>query len=182
MNNKVTAQDVVSFWFDAGPKKWFTTDDAFDASIEEQFASTVEAAGTGMLDDWQATPLGSLALVLLLDQFTRNLNRGKPETWKYDAKALSISMNAIAAGQDMELPAVQRRFFYMPYMHAEDVGAQALSVKYSARTEDEDHSKYARHHMDIVARFGRFPHRNTVLGRSSTKEELAYLADGGFGG
>lgn len=181
-NDAVAPKDVTKFWFEAGPKKWFTTDAAFDAAIEAQFGKTVAVAGKGGLDGWQETAQGALALVLLLDQFTRNIHRGLAATWDFDGQALKVAEAAIARGFDTELPQVQGKFFYMPFMHAEDIDVQDRSVELCTKSGDEGQAKYARHHRDIIARFGRFPHRNAVLGRDSTDEELAYLADGGFKG
>jgi len=177
-----TPKEVIDFWFEAGPKKWFATSETFDDAIRARFGAVVEAAGAGEHDDWQQTAQGALALVLLLDQFTRNLYRGSPATWAHDAKALAIADAAIGRGFDQDLPPVQARFFLMPFMHSEDSEIQARSVELGQSADNEDHTKYARHHADIIARFGRFPHRNAVLGRASTEEELAYLADDGFKG
>ncbi|VAW13258.1 hypothetical protein MNBD_ALPHA09-847 [hydrothermal vent metagenome] len=181
-DKSVTPEEVIAFWFEAGPKKWFAASAVFDAAIGARFGATVDAAGAGRHDDWSQTPQGVLALVLLLDQFTRNINRGQAATWAHDARALAIAEAAIDRGFDMDLSPEQRRFLYMPFMHSEDRGAQARSVELGVRAEDEEHAKYARHHADIIERFGRFPHRNAIVGRTSTEDELAYLADDGFKG
>jgi len=175
-------EDVIAFWFEAGPKNWFKTSETFDETVRARFANTVDAAAAGKIDDWSGTARGALALVLLLDQFTRNLNRGKPETWANDAKALAIAEAAVARGFDTQLSQEQKRFFYMVYMHSEDRDVQTRSLDLCKNCDDEEHNKYARHHADIIARFGRFPHRNVILGRKSTEEELAYLSEGGFKG
>jgi uncharacterized protein (DUF924 family) len=175
--------DVIGFWFGADPKRWFEKSDEFDAQIRDRFGGAVVAAGDGALDRWQETPEGALALVLMLDQFTRNIYRGDARTWASDAKAIAISEAAIANGFDMALPEIQRRFLYMPYMHSEDPAMQARSAGYCAdHISDEKYREYTRHHADIVARFGRFPHRNAILGRRSTPEEIAYLEEDGFKG
>lgn len=174
--------DVIAFWFAAGSDKWFTRSDDFDEAIRDRFGAAVERAGRGEFDDWRETPEGALALVLLLDQFTRNIYRGSPLTWAFDGKALETAAYAIDSGHDMALPEDQRRWFYMPYMHSEDMVMQRRSIELSQRIANEDHREHADHHADIIARFGRFPHRNEVLGRRSTPEEVAYLADGGFKG
>lgn len=174
--------DVVDFWFDAGPKKWFSKSETFDEEIRSRFGPTVAAAGAGDLDDWQVTPQGVLALVLLLDQFTRNIFRGDPRTWGFDDKAVAVSEAAIAKGYDMALPLEKRRWLYMPYMHSEDPAMQRRSVELSEKVDDADYRKFARHHAEIVERFGRFPHRNELLGRDTTPEEAAWLDEGGFSG
>lgn len=180
--DELTPADVNDFWFGADPKQWFAKSDAFDAEIREKFGEAVEAAGKGELDAWQETPEGALALVILLDQFTRNLNRGDPKTWASDEKAVAIAESAVARGFDMELATEKRRFLYMPYMHSENMEMQRKSIALSERVDSEEFQKYVHHHAGIVERFGRFPHRNAVLGRESTPEEKAYLEDDGFKG
>ena len=180
--NTPSAEDVIKFWFDAGAEAWFKKDDQFDQDIKQKFGTAIEAAGTGELDDWLSDAKGSLGLVLLLDQFTRNVNRGSPATWVYDEKALAVAEAAFAKGFDQQLSVEERHWFVMPFMHSEDPAKQARCIELADAMENEGLAKYARHHADIIARFGRFPHRNAVLGRVSTAEEAAYLADDGFKG
>lgn len=180
--NMPSADDVIKFWFDAGADAWFTKDEEFDDSIREKFGPAIETAAAGGLDDWLSDAKGCLGIVLLLDQFTRNINRGSPATWAFDDKALAVAKTAFAEGFDQELSMDERRWFVMPFMHSEDPEMQARCIELADTMDNEGLSKYARHHADIIARFGRFPHRNVVLGRTSSAEEEAYLADDGFKG
>jgi len=173
--------DVVRFWREAGPRRWFRRDDAFDALFRDRFLAAHEAAASGRLARWSATPDGSLALVLLLDQFPRNAFRGTPRVYATDARARAAADAAIAAGHDLAVDPQLRRFFYLPFMHSEDVADLDRCVRLSEPLGGEE-LRYARHHRDIVARFGRFPHRNAVLGRTSSADEERFLAEGGFGG
>lgn len=175
------ANDILTFWREAGPEKWFRKDDAFDARFRDRFLATHEAAARGELDDWAATADGALALLILLDQFPRNAFRGSPRTYATDPKAREIAKAAVAAGFDREVDPQLRSFFYLPYMHSEDLADLRQCVELSKAVGGEHH-KYAVHHMGIVERFGRFPHRNAMLGRESTPEELRFLAEGGFSG
>jgi uncharacterized protein (DUF924 family) len=187
-----TAQDVLDFWFaEANAAHWFSTDAGFDAQIRERFGEAAEAAAADRLDDWAATPSGWLALLILLDQFPRNLYRNDPRAWAADASAQRVALSGLARGDDRQLPAVQRVFAYLPLEHAEDPALQRRSVALfealAAEAEPgwralfEDYLDYARRHHQVIARFGRFPHRNAVLGRPSTPEELHYLAQPGAG-
>ena len=179
-------EDVVDFWIDAGPERWFKKDEAFDAEIGRRFGTAAEDAARGALDDWTATPEGTLALVLVLDQFRRNIHRGTPDAFSADPKALSIAQDALARGDDRRLPTDQRVWLYLPFEHAEDLAAQQVCMERTAalcaELGDNDLLKYAAEHRDIIARFGRFPHRNAILGRESTPEEQRFLDDGGFAG
>lgn len=171
-----TPDGIITFWMDAGPGAWFKARDSFDQTIAGRFAEAVEAASGGTYDAWQETPRGALALVLLLDQFNRNIYRGRADTWKCDPKAVAVAQKAIQNGFDMQLAEDLRRWFYMPHMHSEDRRVQQMSIELSQLTGDADHIKHAIHHAGIVKRFGRFPHRNAILGRISTPEEETYLA------
>lgn len=173
--------DVVRFWAGAGPQRWFRRDDAFDADFRERFLSTHEAAAAGHLADWARTAEGALALVLLLDQFPRNAFRGSARTYATDRSARDAAAAAIDAGFDGQVAPELRRFFYLPFMHSEDLADQQRSVALNEPLGGES-LRYAVHHRDIVARFGRFPHRNAMLGRTSTPEEERFLAEGGFSG
>jgi uncharacterized protein (DUF924 family) len=176
------AREVVAFWRKAGPDRWFRRDEAFDAEIRSRFAGLHAQAAAGNLDEWAANPEGALALVLLLDQFSRNLHRGQPATYAHDEKARAIARRAVADGLDGDVDPTLRKFFYMPFMHSESLADQALSVKLCYALHDPYTFKYARGHAAIVARFGRFPHRNPVLGRHTSPAEQAFLDAGGFGG
>jgi uncharacterized protein (DUF924 family) len=177
-----TPAQVLDFWFGADPQKWFSRDDAFDATIAERFLPTYEAAAAGRLSDWEATPEGALGLIIVLDQFPRNMFRGAPRVFAADALALAVAERAVACGFDQKLPLPKRNFFYLPFMHSENLADQERCVAYSRQSADENTLKYAELHADIIRRFGRFPHRNAILGRTTTLEERAFLDAGGFGG
>ncbi|MEL7543439.1 MAG: DUF924 family protein [Pseudomonadota bacterium] len=178
----VSAADVVSFWQDAGPDKWFTKSDAFDAEIKARFLATIEAARRGEHDVWAQTPAGAVALIIVLDQFPRNVFRDTPEMFASDAKALDVASTAIEAGHDQRIERALRPFIYMPFMHAEDLAMQTRCVALFEAHGVEENLRFAHIHADAIRRFGRFPHRNVILGRTSTPDELKYLADGGFAG
>lgn len=170
-----TAAEVVAFWREAGPARWFVADPGFDAACHA-FHDTYEAAADGALADWIATPDGALALVLLLDQFPRNLFRGTPRAFATDAQAREVAEAAVEAGHDAAIEPDLRHFLYLPFEHAEDLAYQERAVALIDALGDAESLKYAHQHRDVIARFGRFPHRNAMLGRRSTPEELAYLA------
>jgi len=176
------AKAVVDFWREAGPQKWFKKDEAFDAEFKSRFEAAHEAAAAGAFDDWADSAEGALALVVLLDQFPRNSFRNSPRMYATDALALAAARRAVDAGLDMQIedPGL-RAFFYLPFMHSESLADQERSVELCGRA-NPDNLRFAQHHRDIVARFGRFPHRNALLGRGSSAEESAFLAEGGFAG
>ncbi len=181
----VTAHDVVEFWLTAGPKKWFSKDEAFDAEIASRFGDAVVAAGEGHYADWATTPEGALALVILMDQFPRNLHRGSAKAFAYDARALAVTQQAIADGHDMATDEENRSWFYMPFMHSEALADQERCIELVRERlpKAEDTLKFAILHRDLIARFGRFPHRNILFGRDSTQEETNYLSsEGAFSG
>lgn len=178
----VIGAEVVGFWREAGPERWFAKDDGFDAECRARFFDAWERAARGELEDWGATAEGALGLVILLDQMPRNMFRGDPRAWSSDAQARVAAEVAISKGFDREVAADLRAFFYLPFEHAEDLAAQERSVALFAALGNADSLKWARHHRDIVARFGCFPHRNAVLGRTSTPEELAFLEVDDFRG
>ncbi|MGD1935717.1 MAG: DUF924 family protein [Candidatus Phaeomarinobacter sp.] len=181
----VTAKDVVSFWLAAGEDKWFSKDDAFDAEIKARFGEAVIAAADGRYDNWAATAEGALALIILLDQFPRNLHRGSADAFAYDAQALAVTRKAIEDGHDMAIQAEDRSWFYMPFMHSEELVDQerCISLVSERLVDAEETLKFAIVHRDLIARFGRFPHRNALFGRTSTAEEENYLSsDGAFSG
>lgn len=174
--------DVVSFWQSAGRERWFATDDTFDARCRARFAPTYEAARAERLTSWEQDATGALALVILLDQIPRNIFRGSPATWATDALALAIARRAKDRGFDEQVAAAMREVFYLPFMHAERLDAQDVSVRLYETLGNPDALDYARHHREVIARFGRFPHRNHVLGRRSTPEERAFLGRDDFRG
>lgn len=187
----VTPADVLAFWFgsaDTVDPRWFKRSDAFDAEIDNRFGATVQAALAGRLDAWAARPEGALALIVLLDQFTRNMYRGTPAAFAGDAQALALAQKLVDSGEHLRLPPLRRWFAYMPLEHAEDLALQQQCVRLfeALAAEPGPHREalagaldYARRHRDVVARFGRFPHRNAILGRTSTPEEAAFLLQPG---
>ena len=181
------AAALVSFWREAGHKRWFAKDARFDADLAARFGALAQAAARRALDGWGETAEGALARVLLLDQLPRNLHRGSAAAYANDPTARAAADAALARGFDIQVEPALRPFLYLPFEHAEAADDQARSValfnRYAEETGDpQDWLRYARLHADIVARFGRFPHRNAVLGRESTAEERAFLDGGGFRG
>lgn len=174
-----TPDEIVAFWRDAGPAKWFNKDAAFDGEIARRFGEAHHAAARGELDDWEETAEGSLALLLLLDQFPRNLFRGSAHQFATDPFARRVADRAVAARREAALEPALRRFFHLPFTHSETAVDQDRSVALAAG--DPDELKWARKHQEVILRFGRFPHRNAALARENTAEEQAYLdAGGGF--
>ena len=178
---RATPDDVVAFWQAAGPARWFAKDAAFDADFTARFNAAHNAAAAGRLARWADTATGALALVILLDQFPRNAFRGTARMFATDAQALALADAAVAQGFDLQVADPLRPFFYLPFMHSEALADQARCLALCAPLGESTRS-FAREHHDIVARFGRFPHRNAVLGRASTPEEQQFLDDGGFAG
>jgi uncharacterized protein (DUF924 family) len=174
--------DILSFWREAGSKKWFEKDDAFDADIKARFLTTYEAAAAGKFGDWEATADGAFALLIVLDQFPRNMFRGDVRTYAADPLARAVAVRAIAHGFDLGFPPAERCFFYLPFEHSEDIADQDRCIELTRAMGDADLLKWAKLHADIIRRFGRFPHRNAVLGRKTTAEEQAFLDNGGFSG
>ncbi|MCZ6458942.1 MAG: DUF924 domain-containing protein [Gammaproteobacteria bacterium] len=191
------APEVLQFWFgeqqkgfsaDAFRKRWFAGGEAFDVEIREQLSGTIAAAASGELDDWLMQPLSRLAYILVCDQLPRNLFRGSPQAFDLDPQALAAARSGIIVGADADLTFDERSFFYMPLEHSEDLLDQHACVGLFSLLRDRTPEgyrhltgaslKYAQQHRDIVLRFGRFPHRNTVLQRSSTPEELKFLEEG----
>lgn len=173
-----TADDVLAFWFAPETQaRWFAKGDAgFDALVERRLGPAATEAAAGRLDAWADTARGALALVILLDQVPRNLRRGSPEAFARDAKARALATRAVERGLDAGLAPAERLFLYLPFEHSEDLADQDRSVELFGRIGDPEWLDYARRHRAVVARFGRFPHRNSVLGRVSTPEEEALLA------
>lgn len=173
--------NVLAFWREAGPSLWFAKDDAFDTRFRNGFLALHEAAARGALAEWEATPEGALALLILLDQFPRNAFRGTPRMYATDHLARRIAGTAIAAGHDAALEPTMRLFVYLPFAHSEDAADQERSVAL-CRGLGQPSLSHAERHRDIIARFGRFPHRNPILGRTMTAEEQRYLDEGGYAG
>ena len=171
---------VLHFWFtELSPKQHFAKDPALDEAIRTRFGPTLEAAARCELFAWRATPQGRLAEVVVLDQFSRNVYRGTPRAFAQDALALVLAQELVASGQDRSLPPAQRSFAYMPYMHSESALVHTQGVALFAQPGLEDSLRSALRHKAIIDRFGRYPHRNAVLGRSSTPQELAFLREPG---
>ena len=184
------AEEVLDFWFgrEGEPgygefrEAWFRKDPEFDELVRNRFQDLHEEAAMGGLDDWKQEARSCLALVILLDQFPRNMFRGDPRSYATDRKAQEIAEYAVDRALDRELPAFQRMFLYMPFMHSENLGHQRRSVelfRILAGEDEGDSSSYAVRHMEIIERFGRFPHRNEVLGRRTTPEEAEFLTQPG---
>jgi uncharacterized protein (DUF924 family) len=178
----VTPHDVIDFWRNAGPALWFSKDDAFDGAIGQGFLATYEAAAAGALADWELTAEGTLALLLVLDQFPRNMFRNSARAFAADPLALAIAERAIGKGFDHLIGPDLRVFVYLPLEHCEQIGVQLRSVALIETLGDEVYTRFAIVHRDIIARYGRFPHRNALLGRETTPDELIYLAGDGFKG
>lgn len=185
-----TATDVLAFWFDpANEPHWFDGDASFDDAIRARFASTHAAAARGALDDWAADAHGWLALLIVLDQFSRNLFRNDPRAFACDAMAQALALEGLAQGWDQALPEDWRAFAYLPLEHAEDPALQQHCVELFHRLHAQapadarlaNYLDYARRHHAVIEQFGRFPHRNAVLGRRSSEQELHYLAQPGAG-
>ncbi len=182
MSGKIASPaDVLAFWRDAGPDKWFKRDDAFDAEIRDKFLATYEAGVAGKLSAWEDSADDTLALVIVLDQFPRNMFRGQARTFEGDPLARAAANRALKRGYDQDLPAEDRSFLFLPFMHSEDLADQLRCVELY-RAAGDANLKYAEEHRDIIRRFGRFPHRNVMLGRETTAEEQAFLDGGGFKG
>jgi uncharacterized protein (DUF924 family) len=177
----VPGADVVAFWADAGPGLWFAKDPAFDRRFRERFMKLHDAAARGDLASWAATPTGSLALVILLDQFPRNAFRDTARMYATDEAARAATAAAIEAGHDREVDPTLQMFFYLPFGHSENIADQERAVELCRRLGEPNLSR-AEHHRDIVRRFGRFPHRNPILGREMRPEEQEYLDNGGYTG
>ena len=171
-----SSDNILDFWFSARVRPlWFKSTPEFDAEVHRRFADTWEAARVDGLKDWEDSASDALALVIVLDQFPLNMYRGRPESFATEAAARDVARRAIARGFDGALDNSRRVFLYLPFMHSEDTADQDYSVQLFAQPGMEDSLKWAQHHRDIVRRFGRFPHRNALLGRVSSAAEIAYL-------
>lgn len=191
----MTPEDVITFWlgkpaathdeFTQKIRRWFSTDKALDAEIRTRFGDAVERARDGALDDWAQTPRGRLALIILLDQFTRNLHRGTPRAYENDARALALAEAGLDAHDDAEMSFEEKMFLYLPLAHAEDVSRQERHLALIAAAANAAPpgleqawplaTSHAKGYLDQIRRFGRFPHRNAILGRTCTQEEMAFL-------
>lgn len=173
---------VIDFWMEAGREKWFGRDPEFDALIRDRFLPLHEIAARGDLPGWDASPEGAFALLLLLDQFPRNMFRGTPRAFASDSRALALAQAAVARGFDARFPVEVKLFFYLPFMHAEDLAHQRRCEALCAAAGHEEGLHYAIVHREVIEKFGRFPHRNPILGRPMLPEEQAFLDAGGFSG
>ncbi len=174
--------DVVAFWREVGRERWFEKDTALDGEILRRFLDAHEAAAAGRLIEWEQSAQGALALLILLDQFPRNMFRGQARAFATDPLARAIAAGALIRGFDSQVPPEMRGFFYLPFEHSEDLADQERAIAFYRAQNDADGLKWAELHAGIIRRFGRFPHRNAVLGRVSTPDEQAFLDGGGFAG
>jgi uncharacterized protein (DUF924 family) len=177
-----SAGDVLAFWREAGSDRWYKRDDAFDTIVRERFLSLWHQAAAGERSSWEATDDGALALVIVLDQFPRNMFRGEAKAFSSDALAREVAGRAIARGVDKRITPPLLQFLYMPFMHSEELADQIRCVLLFQGGDDPENLHYAEEHADIIRRFGRFPHRNQILGRPTTPQEQAFLDGGGFSG
>jgi len=169
-------QELIDFWFsEETSKRWFNSTPAFDQALIDTYESTWEEAKQGKLDHWRQSATGSLALVIVLDQFPLNMFRGQAKSFSTESQSRDVARLAIDKGFDQVLPSSQVSFLYMPFMHSEDLDDQALGVELFKKPGLESNYRFARHHYTIVERFGRFPHRNKILGRESSEAEVKYL-------
>ncbi|MCA1415384.1 DUF924 domain-containing protein [Bradyrhizobium sp. NBAIM20] len=178
----ITPSGVLAFWREAGRQRWYERSDDFDAEIRRRFLSLWQKAAAGELASWETSDDGVLALVIVLDQFPRNMFRGTPQAFASDAQARDVARRAIARGVDRRVDPLLLEFLYLPFMHSEHLADQLHCVALFQNTDNTESLKYARDHADIIARFGRFPHRNRLLGRDTTEEEQAFLDGGGCAG
>ena len=176
----VAPADILAFWRDAGPSRWYTPDDVFDAEVCQRFLSLWQSAAAGGLSWWETSDDGALALVIVLDQFPRNMFRGDARTYASDRLAREVAHRAIDRGADARIDPVLREFLYLPLMHSERLADQLRCIELSREAGLAESAKWAEHHADIIRRFGRFPHRNRLLGRATTPDEQAFLDEGGF--
>lgn len=180
MNHFDTPKDILNFWFsDRVSKLWFNSTPEFDRELKDRYETVLKRGVKGELSDWELTPEGALALVIVLDQFPLNMYRGKAESYSTGDLALAVAKAAIARGFDDALPRTQVAFLYLPFMHSESLADQDQSLALFAKAKLSDNLRFARHHHELIRKFGRFPHRNAALGRTNTAEEEVYLASEG---
>jgi uncharacterized protein (DUF924 family) len=182
VSDVVAPETVLAFWRAAGPDRWFSKNDAFDAEIRSRFLPTYEAAAAGKLASWEDKAESALALVIVLDQFPRNMFRGDKRAFAADPLARQVADRAITRGFDQQLPPAERSFFYLPFEHSENLADQERCLTLYRALGNAENLKWAELHADIIRRFGRFPHRNAMLGRNTTAEEQTFLDGGGFSG
>ncbi|TYO85024.1 DUF924 family protein [Oceanicella actignis] len=179
-----TPQEILEFWLnDVGEKRWYEASDDLDEAVRRRFSGAWRAARLGAFDHWLVDPSSALALIILLDQFPRNMFRDRPQAFAADERALRLAKLAIARGHDLRVPEPARQFFYLPLMHSEAIADQDRCVRLVAARMPQSRARnlpHARAHREVIRRFGRFPFRNAALGRASTPEEEAYLAAGGY--
>lgn len=178
----MTPAEVVSFWEAAGEERWFGKDAAFDGKLAVRFGPALKEARNGAFEDWAKTPEGALGLIILLDQVSRNICRGSPMSFAADGHALRVAKQAIGRGYHWRMPAPKASWLCMPFEHSENIDDQWRCVALFQTLGLSEMVHWARVHLDIIARFGRFPHRNAVLGRVSTPAEIEFLKAGGFSG
>ena len=178
--HETTPGEILGFWREAGRKRWYTRDAGFDALVRSRYLALWRKAAAGELSSWEASDEGALALVIVLDQFPRNMFRGDITAYSSDALAREVAGRAIGRGADQRIDATLLEFLYMPLMNSEQLADQLRCVDLFRNAGNAENLKYAEHHADIIRRFGRFPHRNRVLGRDTTPEEQAFLDQGGF--
>lgn len=177
-------EKILHFWFvESQPEQWFMKNDDFDRTIIDRFTETYNNAADGQYDSWQDDPEGCVALCIVLDQFPRNMFRGSPKSFATDERALQIAKHAVSKGFDMQVAVKKRGFLYLPYEHSEDLNDQRKSVELYSKMKAEDPLgyDYALRHLEVIEQFGRFPHRNVILGRKNTAEEDIYLSRPGAG-
>jgi uncharacterized protein (DUF924 family) len=179
---EIMPAEILAFWREAGHERWYKLDDSFDADLRGRFLELWRKAAAGELSSWETTDDGALALVIVLDQFPRNMFRGDIRTYSSDSLAREVAGRAIARGADRRIEPALLEFLYMPFMHSEHLADQMRCVELFRQTGSVDNLRYAEDHAGIIRRFGRFPHRNRILGRATTPEEQAFLDQGGFSG
>lgn len=168
--------DIIEFWYsDSMQQRWFSSTPELDDQIKERFEHVWVSSSKGEFDEWSNTPEGSLALIIVLDQFPLNMFRGEARSFQTEKKAVEVALSAIDQGFDEQLSKAHLAFLFMPLMHSENIEHQDLSVKFYKKHDLKANIKFAEHHRDIVRKYGRFPHRNQILGRKSSKEEIEYL-------
>lgn len=178
----ITPSGILAFWREAGRERWYKRDDAFDAEVRRRFLAVWQKAAAGELASWETSDDGALALVIVLDQFPRNMFRDTPQAFASDTLARDVARRTIEGGTDRRIDPILLQFLYLPFMHSEHLADQLHCVALFQNTDNAENLKYAREHADIIQRFGRFPHRNRLLNRDTTEEEQAFLDGGGFAG